>query len=133
MKWRSFSGRSGTLCLIDSCQTLLEKDDSEPSQVSNPTELCRMLLDMRRDRQGLVQTWQQLQFAGNAVRTLAARIEANITAKEDGRERKVSERKRPREEDNEEEDGEEAVENDSVECVDDSEKRARTGPSPKKA
>lgn len=55
-------GRSGTFCLVDACLVLVERQ-------GNSKGLCvrDLLLDMRRYRMGLVQTFDQLRFSYQAI------------------------------------------------------------------
>ncbi|XP_072168815.1 tyrosine-protein phosphatase non-receptor type 1-like [Diadema setosum] len=55
-------GRSGTLCLVDSCLVQIEKKGH-----TSGMNVKQQLLDMRRYRQGLIQTWQQLRFSYCAI------------------------------------------------------------------
>ena len=67
-------GRSGTLCLVDSCLLLIAKHKS-----SAKVNVKDILLEMRRYRMGLIQTPEQLRFSYQAI------IEGNKTlALEDG-------------------------------------------------
>ncbi|KAI8431201.1 hypothetical protein MSG28_001239 [Choristoneura fumiferana] len=50
-------GRSGTFCLVDSCLVIIEKEGIESVNVQ------QILLEMRRDRMGLIQTPDQLRFS----------------------------------------------------------------------
>ncbi|XP_063951722.1 tyrosine-protein phosphatase non-receptor type 1-like [Lytechinus pictus] len=55
-------GRSGTLCLVDTCLVKIEKKGN-----TSELDVKKQLLDMRRYRQGLIQTWQQLRFSYCAI------------------------------------------------------------------
>ena len=56
-------GRSGTLCLVDSC---LEKM-ALSGKLMEESDVLDMLLEMRKQRDGLVQTTDQLRFAFSAI------------------------------------------------------------------
>ncbi|XP_071957996.1 tyrosine-protein phosphatase non-receptor type 1-like isoform X2 [Antedon mediterranea] len=55
-------GRSGSFCLVDTCLAIIEKDGD-----FNDVDVMSILLDMRRDRMGLIQTPAQLRFSYLAV------------------------------------------------------------------
>ncbi|XP_054164999.1 tyrosine-protein phosphatase non-receptor type 2-like isoform X2 [Oppia nitens] len=55
-------GRSGTLCLVDSCLVMIEKYGRTDS-----VNLIDILLDMRKYRKGLIQTPEQLRFSYLAI------------------------------------------------------------------
>ncbi|ELT92620.1 hypothetical protein CAPTEDRAFT_129937, partial [Capitella teleta] len=55
-------GRSGTFCLVDTCLVLIEKDQSMQN-----VDVCKVLLDMRHFRMGLIQTQDQLRFSYLAI------------------------------------------------------------------
>lgn len=55
-------GRSGTLCLVDTCLVQIEKKGN-----TSCLDVRKQLLDMRRYRHGLIQTWQQLRFSYCAI------------------------------------------------------------------
>ncbi|XP_050463273.1 tyrosine-protein phosphatase non-receptor type 1 isoform X1 [Cataglyphis hispanica] len=54
-------GRSGTLCLVDSCLVLIEKNGL------NAVNVREVLLEMRKSRMGLIQTSEQLRFSYAAI------------------------------------------------------------------
>ncbi|XP_072753457.1 tyrosine-protein phosphatase non-receptor type 2-like isoform X2 [Anoplolepis gracilipes] len=54
-------GRSGTLCLVDTCLVLIEKNGL------NAVNVREVLLEMRRSRMGLIQTPEQLRFSYAAI------------------------------------------------------------------
>ncbi|XP_061382145.1 tyrosine-protein phosphatase non-receptor type 61F-like isoform X1 [Danaus plexippus] len=54
-------GRSGTFCLVDSCLVIIEKEGLESVNVQE------ILLEMRKDRMGLIQTPGQLRFSYQAI------------------------------------------------------------------
>ncbi|XP_072930906.1 tyrosine-protein phosphatase non-receptor type 61F-like [Epargyreus clarus] len=54
-------GRSGTFCLVDSCLVIIEKEGL------GSVNIQQILLEMRRDRMGLIQTPDQLRFSYQAV------------------------------------------------------------------
>ena len=71
-------GRTGTFCLIDSFQTLMEEEEAKTGTVAvapSLNDVCNALLRMRRYRRGLVQTHQQLRFSYLAVREIALRMQ----------------------------------------------------------
>ncbi|XP_033115397.1 tyrosine-protein phosphatase non-receptor type 1-like isoform X2 [Anneissia japonica] len=51
-------GRSGSFCLVDTCLAMIEKDGDDKR-----VNVMEILLDMRRDRMGLIQTPAQLRFS----------------------------------------------------------------------
>ncbi|KAL4717840.1 hypothetical protein ACJJTC_000989 [Scirpophaga incertulas] len=69
-------GRSGTFCLVDSCLVLIEKGETN----INPQEI---LLEMRRDRMGLIQTPDQLRFSYQAIIEGAKRLDPDYKEPED--------------------------------------------------
>ncbi|XP_029665553.1 tyrosine-protein phosphatase non-receptor type 1 isoform X2 [Formica exsecta] len=54
-------GRSGTLCLVDTCLVLIEKNGL------NAVNVREILLEMRKSRMGLIQTPEQLRFSYAAI------------------------------------------------------------------
>ncbi|XP_046976774.1 tyrosine-protein phosphatase non-receptor type 61F-like isoform X1 [Vanessa cardui] len=54
-------GRSGTFCLVDSCLVIIEKEGMESVNIQ------QILLEMRKDRMGLIQTPDQLRFSYQAI------------------------------------------------------------------
>ncbi|KAJ0184002.1 hypothetical protein K1T71_000425 [Dendrolimus kikuchii] len=54
-------GRSGTFCLVDSCLVIVEKSGANSVNVQD------ILLEMRKDRMGLIQTPDQLRFSYQAI------------------------------------------------------------------
>ncbi|XP_034839382.1 tyrosine-protein phosphatase non-receptor type 61F-like isoform X1 [Maniola hyperantus] len=54
-------GRSGTFCLVDSCLVIIEKEGLESVNIQ------QILLEMRKDRMGLIQTPDQLRFSYQAI------------------------------------------------------------------
>ncbi|XP_037043962.1 tyrosine-protein phosphatase non-receptor type 61F isoform X1 [Bradysia coprophila] len=54
-------GRSGTFCLVDTCLVLVENDGE------NKVSVCDLLLELRRYRMGLIQTFDQLFFSYQAI------------------------------------------------------------------
>ncbi|XP_041987144.1 tyrosine-protein phosphatase non-receptor type 61F-like isoform X2 [Aricia agestis] len=70
-------GRSGTFCLVDSCLVIIEKEGLEGVNIQ------QILLEMRRDRMGLIQTPDQLRFSYQAIIEGAKRFDPNW--KEDGK------------------------------------------------
>ncbi|KAL0902107.1 hypothetical protein ABMA27_000056 [Loxostege sticticalis] len=54
-------GRSGTFCLVDSCLVIIEKEGLESVNIQE------ILLEMRKDRMGLIQTPDQLRFSYQAI------------------------------------------------------------------
>jgi len=54
-------GRSGTFCLVDTCLILIKKNGCDKVKVLD------ILLDMRRQRMGLIQTPDQLRFSYMAI------------------------------------------------------------------
>ncbi|XP_070156159.1 tyrosine-protein phosphatase non-receptor type 1-like isoform X2 [Polyergus mexicanus] len=54
-------GRSGTLCLVDTCLVLIEKNGL------NAVNVREVLLEMRKSRMGLIQTPEQLRFSYAAI------------------------------------------------------------------
>ncbi|XP_026321465.1 tyrosine-protein phosphatase non-receptor type 61F isoform X3 [Hyposmocoma kahamanoa] len=54
-------GRSGTFCLVDSCLVIIEKEGP------NSINIQQILLEMRKDRMGLIQTPDQLRFSYQAI------------------------------------------------------------------
>ncbi|CAH2035674.1 unnamed protein product, partial [Iphiclides podalirius] len=73
-------GRSGTFCLVDSCLVIIEKEGIESVNIQ------QILLEMRRDRMGLIQTPDQLRFSYQAIIEGAKRFNPNWKG-----ERKMSE------------------------------------------
>ncbi|XP_072013012.1 tyrosine-protein phosphatase non-receptor type 2-like isoform X2 [Amphiura filiformis] len=55
-------GRSGTLCLVDTCLLMIEKQGS-----TDGVNVHQVLLEMRRCRMGLIQTPDQLRFSYLAI------------------------------------------------------------------
>ncbi|XP_014661897.1 PREDICTED: tyrosine-protein phosphatase non-receptor type 1-like [Priapulus caudatus] len=55
-------GRSGTLCIVDTCLVLIEKS-RDPESI----DVKEILLDMRKYRMGLIQTPDQLRFSYLAI------------------------------------------------------------------
>ncbi|XP_049885300.1 tyrosine-protein phosphatase non-receptor type 61F-like isoform X2 [Pectinophora gossypiella] len=62
-------GRSGTFCLVDSCLVIIENEGV------NSVNIQEVLLQMRRDRMGLIQTPDQLRFSYQAVIEGAKRLD----------------------------------------------------------
>ncbi|XP_038216098.1 tyrosine-protein phosphatase non-receptor type 61F-like isoform X2 [Zerene cesonia] len=54
-------GRSGTFCLVDSCLVIIEKEGLDSVNIQH------ILLEMRKDRMGLIQTPDQLRFSYQAI------------------------------------------------------------------
>ncbi|XP_039763159.1 tyrosine-protein phosphatase non-receptor type 61F-like isoform X2 [Pararge aegeria] len=54
-------GRSGTFCLVDSCLVIIEREGLESVNIQ------QILLEMRKDRMGLIQTPDQLRFSYQAI------------------------------------------------------------------
>ncbi|CAG5003207.1 unnamed protein product [Parnassius apollo] len=54
-------GRSGTFCLVDSCLVIIEKEGF------GIVNIQQILLEMRKDRMGLIQTPDQLRFSYQAI------------------------------------------------------------------
>ncbi|CAG4942722.1 unnamed protein product [Colias eurytheme] len=54
-------GRSGTFCLVDSCLVIIEKEGLDSVNIQ------KILLEMRKDRMGLIQTPDQLRFSYQAI------------------------------------------------------------------
>ncbi|XP_068632756.1 tyrosine-protein phosphatase non-receptor type 61F-like isoform X2 [Battus philenor] len=54
-------GRSGTFCLVDSCLVIIEKEGLDSVNIQ------QILLEMRKDRMGLIQTPDQLRFSYQAI------------------------------------------------------------------
>ncbi|RWS26228.1 tyrosine-protein phosphatase non-receptor type 2-like protein [Leptotrombidium deliense] len=55
-------GRSGTLCLVDTCLVLIEKSGD-----GSKVDVRNVLLEMRKYRMGLIQTPEQLRFSYMAI------------------------------------------------------------------
>ncbi|XP_060809415.1 tyrosine-protein phosphatase non-receptor type 61F isoform X2 [Amyelois transitella] len=64
-------GRSGTFCLVDSCLVIIEKEGLDSVNIQ------QILLEMRRDRMGLIQTPDQLRFSYQAIIEGAKRLDPN--------------------------------------------------------
>ncbi|CAH2985143.1 unnamed protein product [Chilo suppressalis] len=64
-------GRSGTFCLVDSCLVIIEKEGEQSVNIQE------ILLEMRKDRMGLIQTPDQLRFSYQAVIEGAKRLDPN--------------------------------------------------------
>ncbi|XP_061718690.1 tyrosine-protein phosphatase non-receptor type 61F-like isoform X2 [Cydia pomonella] len=64
-------GRSGTFCLVDSCLVIIENEGIENLSVQ------QVLLEMRKDRMGLIQTSDQLRFSYQAIIEGAKRLDPN--------------------------------------------------------
>ncbi|XP_063372916.1 tyrosine-protein phosphatase non-receptor type 61F-like [Cydia amplana] len=64
-------GRSGTFCLVDSCLVIIENEGIESLSVQE------VLLEMRKDRMGLIQTPEQLRFSYQAIIEGAKRLDPN--------------------------------------------------------
>uniref|UniRef100_V9KT99 Tyrosine-protein phosphatase non-receptor type n=1 Tax=Callorhinchus milii TaxID=7868 RepID=V9KT99_CALMI len=69
-------GRSGTFSLVDTCLLLMEKRKN-PSSV----DIKKVLLGMRKDRMGLIQTADQLRFSYIAVIEGEKRIKGDSSGK----------------------------------------------------
>ncbi|KAJ6641398.1 Tyrosine-protein phosphatase non-receptor type 61F [Pseudolycoriella hygida] len=54
-------GRSGTFCLVDSCLVMIDNEGE------NKVSVCDVLLELRRYRMGLIQTFDQLFFSYQAI------------------------------------------------------------------
>ncbi|XP_052746619.1 tyrosine-protein phosphatase non-receptor type 61F isoform X2 [Bicyclus anynana] len=65
-------GRSGTFCLVDSCLVIIEKEGIENVNIQ------QILLEMRKDRMGLIQTPDQLRFSYQAIIEGAKRFNPNF-------------------------------------------------------
>ncbi|CAH0716299.1 unnamed protein product, partial [Brenthis ino] len=65
-------GRSGTFCLVDSCLVIIEKEGLSSVNIQ------QILLDMRKDRMGLIQTPDQLRFSYQAIIEGAKRFDPNF-------------------------------------------------------
>ncbi|XP_059055362.1 tyrosine-protein phosphatase non-receptor type 61F-like isoform X2 [Achroia grisella] len=64
-------GRSGTFCLVDSCLVIIEKEGLDSVNIQ------QILLEMRKDRMGLIQTPDQLRFSYQAIIEGAKRLDPN--------------------------------------------------------
>ncbi|KAM3969060.1 protein tyrosine phosphatase [Aphomia sociella] len=62
-------GRSGTFCLVDSCLVIIEKEGRDSVNIQ------QILLEMRKDRMGLIQTPDQLRFSYQAIIEGAKRLD----------------------------------------------------------
>ncbi|XP_037299675.1 tyrosine-protein phosphatase non-receptor type 61F isoform X2 [Manduca sexta] len=64
-------GRSGTFCLVDTCLVLIEKEGRDSVNIQE------ILLELRKDRMGLIQTPDQLRFSYQAIIEGAKRLDPN--------------------------------------------------------
>ncbi|XP_063837868.1 tyrosine-protein phosphatase non-receptor type 61F-like isoform X2 [Ostrinia nubilalis] len=69
-------GRSGTFCLVDSCLVIIENEGLANVNVQ------QILLEMRKDRMGLIQTPDQLRFSYQAIIEGTKRMDPNWDDKE---------------------------------------------------
>jgi len=67
-------GRSGTFCLVDSCLVLVAKGKELTISI-----IRNMLLNMRTQRKGLIQTHEQLRFSVSSIIDGMTRLSANGT------------------------------------------------------
>jgi len=79
-------GRSGTFCLVDSCleKVAASASSSDHQPALSQKEVLQMLVKMRRQRDGQVQTSDQLRFALNAISEAMLCLEEDEDEDEDG-------------------------------------------------
>jgi len=75
-------GRSGTFCLVDSCLVLSGK-----GKELNMSTIRNLLLNMRTQRMGLIQTEEQLRFSVNAIIYGTSQLQPNGAIEEKPSER----------------------------------------------
>lgn len=70
-------GRSGTFCLVDTCLVIIQREGMDNLNIQ------QILLEMRKDRMGLIQTPDQLRFSYQAIIEGARRLDPNFNEEEE--------------------------------------------------